>query len=125
MGGASTSVGRSRRRSERGAASVLALAIVGATVALSALVVPVTAVFAASQRAANAADAAALAAADALSGAVPGVPCELAGSIAARNGAALASCEAGGPVASVTVMVSSFSVELRADARAGPPGWTG
>lgn len=110
---------------ERGAASVLALGIVGATVALTALVVPVTAALAASQRAANAADAAAVAAADALSGAVPGAPCPLAEQAAARNGAALVSCEAGGPVASVTVVVSSFSIELRADARAGPPGWTG
>ncbi|TYL52624.1 helicase [Agromyces mariniharenae] len=108
---------------ERGAASVLAVGIVGATVALAAMVLPVTAAFAASQRAAGAADAAALAAADALSGAVPGLPCDLAGRIAARNGAALASCETGGPVASVTVTVPSFAVELRAGARAGPPGW--
>lgn len=110
---------------ERGAASVLALGIVGATVALTALILPVTAAFAASQRAANAADAAALAAADALSGAVPGVPCRLAEQTAARNGAGLTSCEADGPVASVTVVVSSFPIELRADARAGPPGWPG
>jgi len=113
------------RRSERGAASVLVLGIVGATVALTALVVPATAAYAASQRAANAADAAALAAADALSGAVPGVPCALAEQAAAVNGAALAACEVEGPVASVTVTVSAFAVELRADARAGPPGWTG
>jgi secretion/DNA translocation related TadE-like protein len=108
---------------DRGAASVLAVGIIGATVALAGMVVPITASFAASQRAAGAADAAALAAADALSGAVPGVPCELAGRTAARNGAVLASCELGGPVASVTVTVSSFAVELGAAARAGPPGW--
>ena len=108
---------------ERGAASVLALGILGATVALAVTVVPITAAFAASQRAAGAADAAALAAADALSGAVAGVPCELAGRTAERNGAALASCELGGPVASVAVTVPSFAVELRATARAGPPGW--
>ena len=108
---------------ERGAASVLALGIVGATVALAVTVVPMTAAFAASQRAAAAADAAALAAAAAVAGAIPGVPCELAGRIAARNGAVLAWCEFDGPVASVTTAVSSFAVELRAAARAGPPGW--
>ena len=108
---------------DRGAASVLALAIVGAVVALTALVVPVTTTFVASQRAANAADAAALAAADAASGAVPAVPCELAASAAARNGAVLVDCRTDGPVASVAATVSAFGIEHRAVARAGPPGW--
>ena len=104
---------------------MLALAIVGAVVALTALVVPVTTTFVASQRAANAADAAALAAADAVSGAVPGVPCELAASAAARNGAVLVGCRTDGPVASVAATVSAFGIEHRAVARAGPPGWVG
>ena len=104
---------------------MLVLGIVGAVVSLTALVVPVATTFVGSQRAANAADAAALAAADAVSGAVPGVPCELAEATAARNGAALDTCRTDGPVASVTATVSAFGFEHRADARAGPPGWSG
>jgi secretion/DNA translocation related TadE-like protein len=114
-----------RSDADRGAASVLALGIVGAIVALTALVVPTASVFVLSQRAANAADAAALAAADAISGAVAGTPCPLARETAARNGAVLASCETGGPVASVTVTVATLGLEIRAAARAGPLGWTG
>ena len=114
-----------RGRSERGAASVLALGIVGAVVGATALIVPITTVFVASQRAENAADAAALAAADAISGAVPGVPCALAAIVASRNGAAVASCSTDGPMATVTVAVSVAGFELGASARAGPPGWSG
>ena len=114
-----------RRRSERGAASVLALGIVGAVVGATALNVPITTVFVAAQRAENPADAAALAAADAISGAVPGVPCVLAAIVASRNGAAVASCSTDGPVAAVTVAVSIAGFELGASARAGPPGWSG
>lgn len=115
---------RGRRRSgdERGAASVLAVGIVGAVVALTALVVPATATFVVSQRAANAADAAALAAADAATGTVAGIPCDLAADVAARNGATLASCELDGPVATVGVTIGSLGMTLSAAARAGPPG---
>ena len=105
---------------ERGAASVLAVGIVGAVVALTAMVVPVTTTFIASQRAANAADAAALAAADAISGRVPGVACDLAAHVAARNGAVLTSCEPDGPDVTVAVAVSSLGMDLAAAARAGP-----
>ncbi|WP_448003684.1 Rv3654c family TadE-like protein [Agromyces bauzanensis] len=110
-------------RGNDGAASVLAIGIVGAVVALTAMVVPIVSTFVASQRAANAADAAALAAADAVSGAVPGIPCELAAQVAARNGATVAACEVDGPVATVDVVVSSLGFRLGAAARAGPPGW--
>jgi secretion/DNA translocation related TadE-like protein len=112
-------------RDESGAASVTALGIVGAIVAVSIAVVPVLGVFVGSQQAANAADAAALAAADALSGAVPGVPCELAGAVASRNGAALTACSVEGPVAVVRVTVGRFGFTIVAAARAGPPGWSG
>lgn len=119
--------GSARRRGaiadESGAASVVALGLVGAIVALAALLAPVLGVFVATQRVANAADAAALAAADATSGAVPGVPCDLAASIAVRNGATLTGCEIDGPVASVTARSSVFGFTVDAGARAGPPGW--
>jgi secretion/DNA translocation related TadE-like protein len=117
--------GRTLATGERGAASVVALGIVGAVVALTAMVVPVATTFVASQRAANAADAAALAAADATSGLVPGTGCELAAQVATRNGASLTSCEVDGPVAVVAVVVSSLGIELVASARAGPPGSSG
>lgn len=114
---------RARWRTERGAASVVALGLVGAIVGLTALIVPVLGAFVGSQRAANAADAAALAAADASSGAVPGVPCALAASIAARNGAELVSCALDGPVATVSVRLGVLGLAVTAEARAGPPGW--
>ncbi len=103
---------------------MLAVAIVGATLALTVLVVPFAATAVLTQRAENAADAAALAAADALSGALPGTPCTLAVVTAARNGARLVSCEVDGPAASVTVVMSALGIEFAAAARAGPPGWT-
>jgi len=110
---------------QRGAASVLALGIVGAVIALTALTVPMLSAFALAQRAANAADAAALAAADAVSGAVPGTPCDLAARTAARNGADLEACDIDGAVAFVTVRVHGTGIDVRRAARAGPPGSTG
>ncbi|WP_022894036.1 Rv3654c family TadE-like protein [Agromyces subbeticus] len=128
---------RGRRRSRRcslaaevaaretGAASVLALGIIGAVAALTVAFVALLGVFVLSQRAANAADAAALAAADAMSGAVAGVPCELAAEVAARNGARLGACDGEGPAATVMVSIAMPGFELTASARAGPPGWPG
>ncbi|WP_127792813.1 Rv3654c family TadE-like protein [Agromyces sp. LHK192] len=109
---------------ERGAGSVLALAIVAAVVLLTASLVPVLAVHVESQRAANAADAAALAAADAMSGAVPGEPCELAALVARRNGAVLTACGDGGSgsTAVVDVEIGVLGLVVTARARAGPPG---
>ncbi len=109
-------------RRDDGAASVLALGLIGAVVATTAMIVPVAGAFIASQRAANAADAAALAAADAVSGAVVGVPCELAGRVASRNGGSLTACTVEGPTASVTVTTVAAGFTLGASARAGPPG---
>ncbi|MFE6963938.1 Rv3654c family TadE-like protein [Agromyces sp. NPDC057679] len=113
------------RRDDRGAASVVALGLVGAIIGLSALLVPVLGAFVGSQRAANAADAAALAAADASSGAVPGTPCALASAIAERNGVELVSCELDGPIAEVSVRAGVPGFALTAEARAGPPSWPG
>ncbi|WP_082571369.1 Rv3654c family TadE-like protein [Agromyces sp. Root1464] len=111
---------------ETGAASVVAVGIIGAMTALAVALLVLLGVFVASQRAANAADAAALAAADAMSGAVAGVPCRLAGAVAARNGARLDACEGDGAAASVTVVVEAVpGIAVTASARAGPPGWAG
>lgn len=116
---------RARAHAEDGAATVLALAIVGAVVALAAGFSAVLAGSVASQLAANAADAAALAAADAVSGVVPDEPCALAALTAERNGARLVGCEIAGAAASVTVSVASPLSAATARARAGPPGWVG
>lgn len=118
---------RARRRGvdESGAASVVAIGLVGAMVATVALLAPLLGVIVATQRVANAADAAALAAADATSGAIAGVPCDLAASVAARNGATLAACATDGPVASVSAESTVFGFVVQARARAGPPGWDG
>lgn len=107
---------------ERGAATVVAVAIVGAVVALAVGVVAVLAASVASQLAANAADASALAAADAVSGAVAGEPCAIAAQLAERNGARLVACEVVGAAASVTVAVGRGAFDAVASARAGPPG---
>lgn len=107
-----------------GAASVLAVGIIGAMTALAVGLLSLLGVFVVSQRVANAADAAALAAADAMSGAVAGVPCRLAHSVAARNGSRLVACDGDGAVASVTVVIESVpGFAVTASARAGPPGW--
>ncbi|QAY75083.1 helicase [Agromyces protaetiae] len=114
---------RHRLADDRGAGSVLALAVIGAVVALVVGIVPVLAILVDTQRAANAADAAALAAADATSGAVAtsGSACELAGRVARRGGAEVVSCEIDGLEASVAVRLTAALFPVTARARAGPP----
>lgn len=72
------------------------------------------------QRLAGTADAAALAAADAASGAVAGVPCEQAVSVAAALGATVSRCDLDGLVATVTVTAPYGGFAAGATARAGP-----
>ncbi len=106
---------------DEGAGSVLVLAISSALILLVGLLVPLYMGLTLKRTVAGAADAAALAAADALSGAVPGFPCEVAGKVAALNGASLASCRVDGSdvIAEARSEVLGFSI--RAAARAGPP----
>lgn len=114
--------GRWWPRGDRGSGAILALGVIGATVAVVLTVIPVTGAFVASQRVVNAADAAALAAADVASGAVPGVACQQATAAASLNGAVLDGCELSGAVALVSVSGSWWVFSLSAVARAGPPG---
>jgi secretion/DNA translocation related TadE-like protein len=107
--------------SDHGSGSILGLAVIGATMTLTAVVVPAFALLAVGQSVRNAADAAALAAADAATGAVAGVPCDLADAAAMLNGATVTECTLDGLIASVTVarVVGGFTIAARA--RAGPP----
>lgn len=109
------------QRSERGSGSLLAVAIVGATMAATALVVPLFAALAVGQSVQNAADAAALAAADTASGAIGGFPCAAAAEAARLNGASIVSCSLDGLIASVTVGRTFIGLDFGSSARAGPP----
>lgn len=110
-----------RAGSDRGSGSVLAVALIGATMTVTVLVVPLLAVLALGQSVQNAADAAALAAADTASGAVSGVPCTAADAAAGLNGASVVSCAVDGLIASVTVARSALGFDFSSSARAGPP----
>ncbi|GAA4175070.1 Rv3654c family TadE-like protein [Gryllotalpicola koreensis] len=109
-------------RSERGAGSVLAVAVLGALMLVTGAVVLALGALAAQQSVQSAADAAALAAADTLSGRATGYPCENAARAAALDQASVASCDTDGLVAVVAVSRGWARLELSARARAGPPG---
>ena len=106
---------------ERGAGSILAIAVLGATVLLTTLVVSTLALLAVGRSVANAADASALAAADTASGAIAGYPCPAADAVAALNEVGVTRCAVTGLIASVSVRRTVLGIELSASARAGPP----
>jgi secretion/DNA translocation related TadE-like protein len=113
-------VTRRRSRSDCGSGSVLAVAVLGALVTLTMVLVPVLALLPAHQVAQGAADAAALAAADTASGLMPGVPCETAARAAQLNGTSLAACSVDGLIATVTVSRTVGAFPISSRARAGP-----
>ena len=106
---------------DEGAGSVLALAIVAASVILIGGQLALGAALVQRQQALGAADAAALAAADTLLGVVPGIPCEVAATVADADGARIADCELDGYLATVTVSARVGIFEVTARSRAGPP----
>jgi len=108
-------------RREEGSGSILAVAIIGACLLATAMLVPLLALLAVGQSVQGAADASALAAADTASGAVPGFPCEAAASAATLNGASVARCTVEGLIATVAVEREVAGFRLSAQARAGPP----
>jgi secretion/DNA translocation related TadE-like protein len=108
-------------RDERGAGSVLAVAIVAAMVCVAAMAIPLYSVLVRKQAVAGAADAAALAAADVRVGILAGEPCSVAGEVAAANGFELAGCALDGLVVTVVVRASVAGFPLAATATAGPP----
>ena len=103
------------------AGTAVAVGAIGAAMALTAGLAAVASAAVFGQRLAAAADATALAAADAASGAVPGVPCERAAQLAEVSGAALATCDLDGLIATVTVSARFGPIPATASARAGPP----
>ncbi|WP_167044614.1 Rv3654c family TadE-like protein [Salinibacterium sp. ZJ454] len=106
--------------SERGAGTVLGLAVIAALIGLASLMLPVSVALVAKQRVTGAADATALAAADVATGLVAGYPCEVAASVAAANGTALAACQLDGLVATVRVSATVGVLPVSASATAGP-----
>ncbi|HEY9499930.1 MAG TPA: Rv3654c family TadE-like protein [Terrimesophilobacter sp.] len=109
-------------RGDAGAGSLLAVAVIGAVLAMSLLLVPLYTVLAARVRVEGAADAAALAAADVAIGIVPGVPCAVAAAVAEANGATLTECHADGVIVTVGVSTTILGFPVRSAATAGPPG---
>ncbi len=108
-------------RDDRGAGSVLGLALVGVVVSMVALLVPLYSVVGAKSRVAAAADAAALAGADVAIGIAPGSPCATAASVADANGALVTECQADGVIVTVRVSVAVLGIPVSATATAGPP----
>lgn len=107
-------------RDDRGSGSVLALAVVAATLVVTALLMTLGAAFTVKHQVQGAADAAALAAADVSAGFVGGYPCEAAKRVAELNGAGLADCELAGVTAAVRVQRSFMGIIVAVSARAGP-----
>jgi secretion/DNA translocation related TadE-like protein len=108
-------------RGERGAGSILVVAIIASVLCLTGMAVPLYSVLVVKRTVAAAADAAALAAADVAVGRAPGLPCEVAGRVAAANGAALADCRPDGLVVTVRAEASVIGFTVAAVATAGPP----
>lgn len=110
---------------ERGAASVLALVLIGALTSATLAAVLLGGLVLGQRRAAAAADLAALAGAAAVQQGQPG--CTAAGLVAAANGTRLTSCSEQGETVLVAVVADAGSVlgsEVRVPgrARAGPVG---
>ncbi|MDQ1136125.1 secretion/DNA translocation related TadE-like protein [Microbacterium sp. SORGH_AS 1204] len=103
------------------AGSVSTVGVVAALVAVTVSLGVVGGAVVEARRVAGIADAAALAAADAASGAVPGVPCERAGRVAAAGDVHLSTCDVAGLVATIMVAGAYGGISFDARSRAGPP----
>ena len=110
-----------RWASERGAGTVLTVAVLAVSVLLAGSLLPLYIGVAAHRSIASAADAAALAAADAASGAIAGYPCPLAAEVAGAYSARLDGCAIDGDTATVSVSGLVLGSRVSASARAGQP----
>lgn len=115
-------IGGVRLAGERGSGSVLAVGLIAAVTIITVVLVPVASGLAGRSSVAAAADLAALAAADVAVGLAPGIPCELAATVASTNGATLRSCTVDGLIVTVVVGARVLGVDVTAAATAGPPG---
>src|SRR5690554_7901559 len=108
-------------RDERGAGSILVVAILAAVIGVTALALPLYSVLVVKRAIGGAADAAALAAADVAVGRAAGVTCEVAARVAEANGAVLTACQPDGLVVTVRVEARAAGFTITAIATAGPP----
>jgi secretion/DNA translocation related TadE-like protein len=108
-------------RIELGSGSLLAVAIVGGTVAFFALCVPLYIGLGVRQSVDSAADSSALAGADVAAGIFPGSPCAVAGEIARENRASVRGCTVDGLVVTVRASSDFAGLTLSSTATAGPP----
>jgi secretion/DNA translocation related TadE-like protein len=108
-------------RDDSGSGSVLAIGIIGSTVAALALGIPLYMGLSLRQSVATAADASALAAADVAAGVFPGSPCAIARDVARANRADLGGCAVDGLVVTVRANVQFLGLSLASSATAGPP----
>lgn len=110
-----------RAGADRGAAGVLAVAIVVALAIVFVAIGTLAGVLTAHRSAQAAADAAALAGADTALGTASGLPCDRAADVAAADGAHLIDCVQNGVVVTVRVAVQVVGLPVAGRARAGPP----
>jgi len=116
---------RFSRVSDRGAGTVIVVALVAVVASAGFTVLGAAHALARGQQLSAAADAAALAAGDVLLGWVAGDPCAVAQHIAAAHSARLAECVSEGLTVRVRVEASILGLTVERSARAGAPeaGW--
>ena len=111
---------RGRCVGDGGSGTILALAVIGLSIACLAITQGIALNLLIGARLNAVAESAALSADDALRGLVTGYPCEIAASIAKENMAILDECRIVGFEAFVKLHVQSMGIVLNASARAGP-----
>ena len=99
----------------------MVVAVLATIVATLILVAPLCRTLVIRAELTGAADAAALAGADVARGISPGIPCVIATSVAASNGAFLDECQVDGVIVTVRVSAAVLAFSVTAAATAGPP----
>ncbi len=107
-------------QSHSGAGTIMALAVVSATVGALTFGQIAAQQFYRQEQLQVVADQIALSATDAVRGLIIGYPCELAGQLAAENMVKLAECRIVGFEASISIQSNVMGIVLIANARAGP-----
>lgn len=100
---------------------MLAVTVVGATLCVVFLLIPLYSALLARSTARAAADAAALAAADVAIGIAAGSPCPVAATVAHAHRASITKCVVDGVMVTVRVSIVAGGVPVTATATAGPP----